>query len=125
MAWRRQGRLDPAFMMTMSNAYANTKLTDATREEVRDIMGYMYEQVSQALDLGVRCAVLALQGAIVLLALLSSCRLAGSSSATACICCSAESATYGLERGGADAQLGARCRPGAVMLKSSPRRSAS
>lgn len=41
----QSGRLDPAFMMTMSNAYANTKLTDATKEEVRDIMGYMYEQV--------------------------------------------------------------------------------
>ena len=41
----KSGRLDPAFMLTMSNAYANTKLTDATKEEVKDIMYYMYQQV--------------------------------------------------------------------------------
>ena len=41
----QSGRLDPAFMLTMSNAYANTKLTDATKEEVKDIMYYMYQQV--------------------------------------------------------------------------------
>ena len=51
----KSGRLDPAFMMTMSNAYANTKLTDATREEVRDIMGYMYEQVPSFVDTLLLC----------------------------------------------------------------------
>ena len=44
----QSGRLDPAFMLTMSNAYANTKLTDATKEEVKDIMYYMYQQVQRS-----------------------------------------------------------------------------
>ena len=54
----QSGRLDPAFMLTMSNAYANTKLTDATKEEVKDIMYYMYQQVrcyAEVLDRRIKC----------------------------------------------------------------------
>ena len=36
------GQLDPALLLTMAKAYAGVKETDATREEVKDIMAHLY-----------------------------------------------------------------------------------
>lgn len=36
------GKLDPALLLTMAKAYAGVKETDATKEEVKDIMAHLY-----------------------------------------------------------------------------------
>lgn len=36
------GRLDPALLLTMAKAYSGVKETDATKEEVKDIMAHLY-----------------------------------------------------------------------------------
>ncbi len=41
------GQLSPALMLTMAKAYAGSKDTDMTREEVKDIMAHLYFKVRE------------------------------------------------------------------------------
>lgn len=42
------GRLDPALLLTMAKAYAGVKETDATKEEVKDIMAHLYFKAKES-----------------------------------------------------------------------------
>ena len=42
------GKLDPALLLTMAKAYAGVKETDATQEEVKDIMAHLYFKAKES-----------------------------------------------------------------------------
>ena len=42
----KNGKLDPAMMLTMTKAYAAAKDTDYTKEQVKDVMAHLYHKVS-------------------------------------------------------------------------------
>lgn len=42
----KNGKLDPALMLTMTKAYAAAKDTDYTKEQVKDVMAHLYHKVS-------------------------------------------------------------------------------
>lgn len=42
------GQLDPALLLTMAKAYAGVKETDATKEEVKDIMAHLYFKAKES-----------------------------------------------------------------------------
>lgn len=41
------GQLDPALLLLMAKAHQGAKDTDATREEVRDIMAHLYRKAQE------------------------------------------------------------------------------
>ena len=41
----KDGKLDPAMMLTMTKAYAAAKDTDYTKEQVKDVMAHLYHKV--------------------------------------------------------------------------------
>lgn len=51
----RQGKLDPALLLTMAKAYNSTKDTDMTKTEVKDIMAHLYFKVHPLVLTGHRC----------------------------------------------------------------------
>ncbi|EFN56576.1 hypothetical protein CHLNCDRAFT_17713, partial [Chlorella variabilis] len=42
------GKLDPALLLMMAKAYAGSKETDATKEEVKDIMAHLYFKAKES-----------------------------------------------------------------------------
>jgi hypothetical protein len=40
-----KGQVDPAFLLTMAKAYSGVKETDFAKDEVKDIMYYLYMKV--------------------------------------------------------------------------------
>ena len=47
----KNGKLNPALMLTMANAYAAAKDTDYTKEQVKDVMAHLYFKVALAFPL--------------------------------------------------------------------------
>ena len=44
-----KGQVDPAFLLTMAKAYSGVKETDFAKDEVKDIMYYLYMKVHASL----------------------------------------------------------------------------